>query len=204
MNKLIKILISPLLLGISVSANALLFDFSTVADGDYNTGDPVLAFTDSGITYTLSAPSTSGFFRFGSGQLLFGTPPPATGYNLTSFHLVVTGGDGLLFGYETGSETITGDTFNITGSNTSNSYDNLDGSTASNSVLFPTELTLLENQTYTFSYDLTANLPNNSGVTGFTALTVADATNVVPVPAAVWLFGSALMGLVGIRRRRKN
>lgn len=28
-------------------------------------------------------------------------------------------------------------------------------------------------------------------------------TNVVPIPAAVWLFGSALLGLVGVARRKK-
>jgi len=31
----------------------------------------------------------------------------------------------------------------------------------------------------------------------------ADAT-VVPVPAAIWLFGSGLIGLVGIARRKKS
>ena len=34
-----------------------------------------------------------------------------------------------------------------------------------------------------------------------TASIILPATTAVPVPAAVWLFGSALMGLVGIRRR---
>ncbi len=32
---------------------------------------------------------------------------------------------------------------------------------------------------------------------------VANAPSAVPVPAAVWLFGSGLMGLVGVARRRK-
>lgn len=32
---------------------------------------------------------------------------------------------------------------------------------------------------------------------------VADGTAVIPVPAAVWLFGSGLVGLIGVARRRK-
>ena len=50
---------------------------------------------------------------------------------------------------------------------------------------------------------------SNSGFTGFasdfinTPFTgVADTGTVVPVPAAVWLFGSGLLGLIGIARRR--
>lgn len=31
----------------------------------------------------------------------------------------------------------------------------------------------------------------------------AEADNVVPIPAAVWLFGSGLLGLVGVARRKK-
>ena len=42
--------------------------------------------------------------------------------------------------------------------------------------------------------------PAAAGVDAGMALVVAHST-VVPVPAAAWLFGSALIGLVGIRRR---
>ncbi len=32
----------------------------------------------------------------------------------------------------------------------------------------------------------------------------ATAVTTIPVPAAVWLFGSGLLGLVGVARRRKH
>jgi hypothetical protein len=35
-------------------------------------------------------------------------------------------------------------------------------------------------------------------------VTITAASNPIPVPAAVWLFGSGLMGLVGVARRRKQ
>ena len=40
-----------------------------------------------------------------------------------------------------------------------------------------------------------------SSVKAFTA--TADGFAVVPVPAAVWLFGSGLIGLVGVARRKR-
>jgi hypothetical protein len=44
---------------------------------------------------------------------------------------------------------------------------------------------------------------NFAGVDAGAALVVASASP-IPVPAAVWLFGSGLIGLVGIARRRKT
>lgn len=41
----------------------------------------------------------------------------------------------------------------------------------------------------------------NSVATGADAGTITTTVNAVPVPAAVWLLGSGLLGLIGIRRR---
>ena len=45
--------------------------------------------------------------------------------------------------------------------------------------------------------------PMDNGLPGFNAALNLTATSVVPVPAAVWLFGSGLIGLVGFARRKK-
>jgi hypothetical protein len=46
---------------------------------------------------------------------------------------------------------------------------------------------------------------NSAGGTLFLALGKLNATTaiVVPIPAAVWLFGSGLLGLIGVARRRR-
>ncbi len=51
----------------------------------------------------------------------------------------------------------------------------------------------------TFQLDVVASAVND----GFHLNLVAGVTGVVPVPPAVWLFGSGLLGLVGIARRKK-
>jgi hypothetical protein len=63
-----------------------------------------------------------------------------------------------------------------------------------------------------FSYVRLTDDPNEGDTTGITvgadidavgAISSAPPVNPVPVPAAVWLFGSALLGLAGAARRRK-
>lgn len=44
----------------------------------------------------------------------------------------------------------------------------------------------------------------NFDISSATITAIDPGTSPVPVPAAVWLFGSGLLGLVGVARRRKN
>jgi len=58
--------------------------------------------------------------------------------------------------------------------------------------------------TYTLNYHGTVPLGDASGFGGVKyGLHLEGTVSAVPVPAAVWLFGSGLMGLVGVARRRK-
>jgi 3D (Asp-Asp-Asp) domain-containing protein len=51
--------------------------------------------------------------------------------------------------------------------------------------------------TYLIRFD-GLNVPGNS----ISGNTLAVDVRVVPIPAAVWLFGSGLLGMVGVARRR--
>lgn len=57
-----------------------------------------------------------------------------------------------------------------------------------------------------FQLHIFGNANNPQGLSGTYQLTVNEVGSVsnVPVPAAVWLFGSALMGLVGVSRRKSS
>ena len=181
----------------SYHAHALLVSFN-----DANDGQSSFSLVSDGLTYTFQNPTNSDTsFTLDSNQLLFGSRSQGNSpVDMLQFELVVSGGDGVFSGYTTGSETTSGDVFSITGPNTNNLFDTLSGSTAS--LSFTSSLMLLQNQVYTFTYDLTANNPTGTGVTGFSAFDLSPSP--VPVPAAVWLFGSALLGLVGLGRRKNT
>jgi len=49
-----------------------------------------------------------------------------------------------------------------------------------------------------------AHIAGFAETNGVTSAQFAGSTPVVPIPAAVWLFGSGLIGLVGIARKRKG
>jgi len=61
-----------------------------------------------------------------------------------------------------------------------------------------------DGDTYTLVYSATvpAGDPSNFGTTKY-LLNLTGTISAVPVPAAVWLFGSGLVGLAGVARRRK-
>jgi len=70
-----------------------------------------------------------------------------------------------------------------------------------NSAEFGTDLSFYFWKTGGFSPDPTVT--QAVGSWSFDGTTLAYAASPVPVPAAVWLFGSGLMGLVGVSRRKK-
>ena len=51
-----------------------------------------------------------------------------------------------------------------------------------------------------FSTDYTANYPNSYAYINYGSWLVKD--TVVPIPAAVWLFGTGLLGLIAVARRK--
>jgi len=54
-----------------------------------------------------------------------------------------------------------------------------------------------------FTLDYAANVPSGPFLGFFYTLRLEGTVAAVPVPAAVWLFGSGLIGLAGVARRRK-
>ncbi len=51
----------------------------------------------------------------------------------------------------------------------------------------------------------TAPFPGQNAAFDFTSISATNTTvSAVPVPAAAWLFGSGLLGLVGVARRRRQ
>lgn len=88
---------------------------------------------------------------------------------------------------------------------------------AGSPILMPADGFMLEAGT-TFAFDVIGDDPNGSGYTlnvfweppyvvepfHLGLYDVLPASSAVPVPSAVWLFGSGLLGLIGVARQRRS
>lgn len=100
------------------------------------------------------------------------------------------------------------------GSNNGVDYLFTNGTITAGAYINTTFNTLTMSEIFGFA-DFSADLANGGRIEGGFMLTgdiasnfggdtlIAKASPVVPVPAAVWLFGSGLLGLVGVARRKK-
>ena len=175
---------------ISMNAHALMFNFNDADDGSAN-----FSITSEGITYTFSNPSADSTFSINNNELLFGDRPGSASVDMTSFELTVDM-NAILNTYQVGNNgTANGGVFSIADTN-STLISGLDGHPAFNTPIdIVPDLMLLVGETYTFTYT-----PNNG--TSITGLSGFDVTpSAVPVPAAVWLFGSALLGLSRFKKK---
>lgn len=70
-------------------------------------------------------------------------------------------------------------------------------------IFSSTSISLVINDSWAAMTFASADLQSSNSDLGVSWLLVNDAS-VVPVPAAVWLFGSGLLSLVGVARRKKS
>lgn len=197
----IKTTVSVFCLLFFTSTNAAIIDVSelNVDSITISISSPVFSQTDT-IVFTPPDTWTMGVYQgeitdFNTGSInlfvestgAYGSPPSSgtvdtslgtIDLNLSDIHMTVTG---LLSGdfdlWDSGSSSFAID---------SNSYNSVTG-----------EFLYGWSDTATLYYSL---LPYNVDY----SIEVAGTASTVPVPAAVWLFGSGLLGLIGIARRKKS
>jgi len=195
----------------SITSNAVIVQFDGVAPDFYG------SYSDSGVTITGSSDLVFGAKGLGvDGGVSFGGADPLTRYNL------IDSGESLTFSFSPGviatqvrlykNGFTFGDTSAIDGlffsgydglgNNYSGSldvgvtgvggagYQNIIGY-GSSSVLSSTNLT---------EFSITA--PDDGYSYGFIEFRLMDNPSPVPVPAAVWLFGSGLLGFLSLSKRK--
>jgi len=183
----------------SASSNALQVNFNN-ADDNKTTFDLI----SQGVTYTFFNPdSTDTRFSILNNELLFGTrngvnngTGPTTSGGAVDMKLFKLSVDinTVLSGYLVGNNgTQNGGSFSIADTG-GMIVTGLPGGPPFNTIRDIADIQLLAGETYTFTYN-SANGANS--ITGLAGFDVAP----VPVPAAVWLLGSALAGLICTRRK---
>ena len=187
-------------------------------DFDYNIGDPTSnAFDPSSLSNFLDENSaaytayTGGF----SGTYL----ATFIGYRAAHVNTFTAPGTGNFFitnpDAASGSHSTAGDFFNIAGT-TAYFDDTNDGPTGItlNSAQYLMSYVLTQNWTYTGNSGITLNFLQGDIIVGFgddagdqdyldLVVGLRDVNQEVPIPAAIWLLGSGLLGLIGVRRRKK-
>lgn len=179
------------------TAHATLMSFTDTDDGSTS-----FSIASEGINYTFQAPGTDGNFQIDSNSLIFGQKTNGNSnshFNVTTFQLTVDA-NALFNGYNVSGVNTSNRAglFDITGSNQGSLASGLTGATTS----FASPISLFVGETYTFLYDLNSGNGNYSSI-NFSGFDVS-AISAVPIPAAVWLFGSSLLGIICMRRKHGN
>ena len=177
MKKVTTVLAASALAVVGAQANAaLLFDSVTVIDG------PALTVAGGGIG--------TGTGTFGAASLTINSVV-TTATNLAAPATIAS--------TSTYNGTITGGIFTADGTGTATSVCTGDAQVCGGIVSGPiTAGDLFSVATSGGSWTSSATQYN-----GLIAVDTTSTLSAIPVPAAAWLFGSALMGLVGMARRRK-
>ena len=196
-----SIIISLALLGISPIQAAPIAFIETTDFGTTNSGTTFLGTFDIGVnTVSGSILALAGADRVGSDYGDFWDAQLSPGQQITGIDIILS---------------------DITGGMRAFAGDNIVGCCADSAYTARAFTQQSTNGTFALSTDgsfTTGAYPFGAGHYYFGALvpgvnfsefsyewqvSVASTVNVVPVPAAVWLFGTALIGFVGLSRRRK-
>ena len=213
------------------NANAVNLRLGSDAINTYNPGNPLQRFAlSAGSNFFLPATDANKFLVMGddSGQLAgpptAGTFGFATPFSLPSGTTDITVSFDWVFSMFPFPGTSTPDTDQFVVGITGNGYNVTSPMIIANSIVNqsitsggkyygPANMTILasnlgapdSNGKYwlNFGYFEAANTNNNNGAVGIDNIKITANVAPVPVPAAVWLFGSALMGFVGLQKRKQ-
>lgn len=171
-------------------------------DGEYiNSGPSELSFNGKSFDTEINTAFKVGDLEFYNGTIWSGTQATSVDFSLK-------------FDFVTPNNMVQNFTYNFGLDNTLNSYPNPDGDFVFGLSAVPQSLFSYEGKDYYFEllgfYDGQGELSDSifaeelAGQTAHLMGQFSSLPSEVPLPAAVWLFGSGLMGFMAIRRRAKS